>query len=469
MLALVMAASMLCSCEDWLDVKPKTQIDASDNFSTEQGYKDALTGIYLIMTKESLYGRQLSYGLVDVLGNQYNDYTSTHTYYNASIGNYTEAATRAMIDGVWTDMYNALANVNSLIEHIDQADRALFENENQAIIRGEAYALRAFLHFDLLRLFATAPSSGGTTALAIPYVKTFENKVTTSSTVGEVIANVLADLAVAAEALKIDPIIPGSTTTDALNYLRDRSYKFNYYAVKALQARVYLYNNDTVNALASAKEVIGSGAFTFVPSTEVAVSDNTQMNRVFTEELIFTLNISTLGTLSDTWLMPANQPRLTKSDDDYKAVYEVDAGVGSSDYRYVYLTTLISGIRYDTKLQQPTTIPLAYANRLPVIRLAEVYYIAAECLKETDLTQAIAYLNAIRHARGISVDIVAETSAEDFQNELFKEYEKEMICEGQLFYYYKRLNATSMRFSTGTVNDDVYVLPKPDDEVEFGS
>lgn len=467
--ALILVACSLYSCNDWLDVKPKTQVDSDDNFSNEQGYKDALTGVYMLLTKESLYGRQLSYGLVDVLGQQYTEFTSTHTYYQASIYNYTEDATKAMIDGAWNDMYNAIANINNLIKNIEQADPRMFEGENYNIIRGEAYGLRAFMHFDLLRLFATAPAAGGASASAIPYVNDFGITVVSSSSVDDVIKNTLADLETAANALKTDPIIPGSTTVSSDNFLRDRQYKFNYYAVKALQARVYLYNNNKEQALACAREVLGSTAFTFVPSAEVAVSDVSQMNRVFTEELVFMLNINTIGTLSTTWLTAANYTALTKSDDNYKTVYEVNSGIGSTDYRYVYLTTVESGNRYYTKLAQPATIPFAFANKLPVIRRSEMYYIAAESVKDTDPEQAIAYINAVRRARGIATDIASTLNADEIQEEIYKEYEKETICEGQIFFYYKRLNKPTLRFFNGTATDAIYVLPKPDDEIEFGN
>lgn len=467
-MCLLLALVVLVACEDWLDVKPKTQIDSDNNFSTEQGYKDALTGIYLLMTDEALYGRQLSFGLVDVLGNQYTQYSTTDAYYEASLYNYEDEDTKAMIDGVWEGMYNAIANTNNLIGYLEDASASLFEGENYHVIRGEAYGLRAMMHFDLLRLYATAPAAGGTAETGIPYVNVFDTKVTTASTVAGVLTLIKEDLAVAAAELAVDPIVPGSATTDNDDYLRDRSYKLNYYAVRALQARVSLYAGETDSALAYAKEVIESGAFTFVPSYEVAVSDNSQMNRVFTEELVFTLNVGTLGTLANTWLLATTGQVLTKSDDEYKTVYEVTTGVGSSDYRYVYLTSLISGERYDTKLSQPTNIPYAFGNRMPMIRLTEMYYIAAECLKNTDAAQAVAYLNTVRQTRGMASDLVSTLTAEDIQTEIFKEYEKEMICEGQLFYYYKRLNLSSFRFSSVQADDDVYVWPLPDDEIEFG-
>lgn len=35
----------LSSCSEWLDVKPKSEIKEDELFKTEQGFKDAMTGI----------------------------------------------------------------------------------------------------------------------------------------------------------------------------------------------------------------------------------------------------------------------------------------------------------------------------------------------------------------------------------------------------------------------------------------
>ena len=37
------------ACENWLDVSPKTNIQEKDLFNREQGFKEALTGIYIKM------------------------------------------------------------------------------------------------------------------------------------------------------------------------------------------------------------------------------------------------------------------------------------------------------------------------------------------------------------------------------------------------------------------------------------
>ena len=59
------------ACENWLDVSPKTNIQEKDLFNREQGFKEALTGIYIKMSDQNLYGRELTYGFMDILAQRY--------------------------------------------------------------------------------------------------------------------------------------------------------------------------------------------------------------------------------------------------------------------------------------------------------------------------------------------------------------------------------------------------------------
>ena len=67
----------------------------------------------------------------------------------------------------------------------------------------------------------------------------------------------------------------------------------------------------------------------------------------------------------------------------------------------------------------------------PLIRMSEMYYIAAET--ETSEDAALDYLNTVRRERGLGDNL---TAGVDLQNEIFKEYKKEFFGEGQLFYYF---------------------------------
>ena len=66
--SLVMAAAvLLSSCKKWVDVEAPLQVDQNQLFSTEQGFRDVLNGVYLQMGSRSLYGRDLGLGLLSVL------------------------------------------------------------------------------------------------------------------------------------------------------------------------------------------------------------------------------------------------------------------------------------------------------------------------------------------------------------------------------------------------------------------
>lgn len=88
----------LTACNDWLDVSPKTEIKAKDNFSSEQGFKDALTGCYLTMTSSSLYGKELTFGLLDVLAQYYTGITGdNHSYAHEVIYDYDASSSELIL------------------------------------------------------------------------------------------------------------------------------------------------------------------------------------------------------------------------------------------------------------------------------------------------------------------------------------------------------------------------------------
>lgn len=477
-LIILLLALPFFSCEDWLDVSPKTEIKSDDNFESEQGYKDALTGIYLLMTDESLYGCETTYGMLDALAQYYATGIagSSHKYYYDYQYNYTEASTKARIDAIWSNMYNAVANINELIDKINSADPTMFTGRNYYLIRGEAYGLRALLHFDILRLFAKSYANDDK-AKAIPYVTTMGTEVNFFVTIDKAAELALTDLDVAEEMLNRDPVISTNTEASSIDatYERDRTFKFNYYAVKMLQARIYLFINNTTEANRAAQEVIAQQTFYWTPATEITNITPSLRNRIFSEELIFSLylnNLTTLYTNSFT-----SMSGLYMSNEAYNALFQLTETGYSSDYRYVYQTTQLTDGRFSIKYEQPTNGNINYLNRIPLMRLSEAYYIAAECaLNNDDVPTAVGYLNTVRSKRNITSNLELTISKIDAEEELYKEYAKEFYGEGQLYYFFKRRNYTQipvkMVWSDGwesisMVTPD-YIFPLPDDEIEFG-
>jgi hypothetical protein len=465
-LFILFLAGLLVSCEKWLDVAPKAQIETDLLFQSESGFKDALWGVYTNMSATSSYGREMTFGLVDVIGLVYSGVTGGQ-YTGALHYGYEEIQTETVINTVWQGNYNIIANLNNLIARLKEADTRLFAKNNREVILGEALGLRAFLHFDLLRLFAPSYKVGAT-AKAIPYVTTFDLNVTPLSTVSAVIDSVLVDLTEAARVLQpVDPVVTGEEITATVDdgYLLDRNLHMNYYAVKAAMARVYLYKGDLTNAAACADEVLRSGKFAWTPVDRISVSNVSQRDRTFTPEHVFALHV---------WNMNANvydlmgrelTSGLYVSTTVLNRVYPY-----STDWRRLFYWegTSTPAAWHCNKLWQPDGMPAAYANRMPLIRLPELHLISAEATLVTDPGNSLARLKEIRSHRGITEQIPAGTPAETLQNEIKQEYFREFICEGMMFHYYKRTDADRMDGIATDFDKTKYVLPMPAEEIEYG-
>lgn len=458
---LMLSAMMLASCEDWLDVQPRTKVKSTDLLKTEAGFNDALIGCYTLMKQEALYSREMTFGFVDNVTSAYFSYYNNPTYNEVAQLKFTEStAVRSTVNAIWTKMYNMIANVNNILDNIDDA-KGVFTGDNYNLVKGEALGLRAYAHFDLLRLFASAQDFD---KQAIPYVKSLQIEVPTVYTGNEVIRLVNEDLTAALSCLENDPIRKGS--------VEERRQRINYYAIKALQARVAMWAGDKQAAMAAAKDVIdvADELFPWVASSNIASLDDKSRDYAFASEQLFALNVNDLKTLVNTWFFASDSKFQLFQQSYYAQRYFEITGVGATDYRVMYCMKAQvggnGGYAY-YKFYQPEGYKSTYAKRLPMLRRSEMYYIMAECLMGTDDTQALEYLNTVRRHRGILTDV---TDPAKLRDEINKEYYKEFVGEGQLFFLSKRLGLAkcyngSMKMSEAKG----YILPKPDNEIEFGN
>ena len=278
-------------CSDYFDVRPKSQVLADELFSTEEGFSDQLTGVYKRLASTSLYGQEMTFGLAEALTQNY-DLATGSEYYEAGLYNYENTAVKNKITTVWSQMYSAIANLNIMLEYIDK-NPAMFSGDNYRIYKGEALGLRAFLHLDLLRMFAPSYASNAQ-APAIPYVMTYSTAVTPQSTVDKVLDYVIADAREALGLLETDPLFLADSL-EAYTYRNDRSYRFNYYAVAATLARAYQWKGGADNlaqALVYARKVIEEKKFSWVHYTSITSSNAYERDLLFASELLFRLNVA---------------------------------------------------------------------------------------------------------------------------------------------------------------------------------
>lgn len=455
-------ALLLSSCNDWLDVQPSSQVEDTELFETESGYKEALAGVYSSMVSTKTYAKEATYGFIGVLGQEWDFYYSAQ-YDDAAAYNYDAAMPTGYIRELWANSYSGIANVNNLLRHID-SHPGLFSKDNYGVIKGEALALRAFLHFDLLRCFGVSYAVNPDQP-AIPYSTALSYRVFPQLPVHEVAEKVITDLLAAEALLKTsDPIITDRKIDETVDngYLINRQMHLNYYAVKALQARVYLWMGENDKALDAAEEVIESGKFTWSTVANMQAG----YDRCFADEHLFALNNLTLtADIADKFFADGSQYSFAVTRDRLLDYFEN----ATQDYRYTFLfksgSATHANNRYITKYDESSGTSTYYKYKMPLIRLSEMYLIKSEVeYRQGDADAAKATLNKLRKARNLPG--IDELPA-DFDLELIREYRREFLGEGQLFFLYKRLNRANILYSTvDAVAEKVYTFPLPITETE---
>ncbi|SIS91791.1 SusD family protein [Filimonas lacunae] len=454
---LLMASGIVLfsSCKKWLDVQPNSQVKESELFKTESGFKEALAGTYTILTEDALYGKELTYGMMGVLSHEWASFPAA--YVDDGNYNYTVTATQARIDGIWSSMYKALSNANNILENIEA--HSVFSGDNYKIIKGEALALRAFIHFDLLRCFGASYTVNASQP-AIPYVTEYTAKQTAQLSVGAVTEKILADLLAAKELLKVDPVFTGRVVSEQNDngYLMNRQLHLNYYAVEGLLARLYLYMGNYEQARISAQAVVNSGKFSF--STQANLIGGIDLCGA--PEHLFALQITNLSQSAVNYLSQEGSGVFSLNQGMLLSYYE-----NTIDYRYLYWfvagENASANSSYLVKYTETDNDDSYYKNKLSVLKIAEMYYILAEC-DNNDHVSTLSHLNPVRKARGVEQLTIEPV---DFRSYMTAEYRREFIGEGQLFYYYKRLNRSVIPESDkDLVALKAYIFPLPVSEMQ---
>ena len=453
------------ACNSWIDITPSDRLNEDMLFEDRQGFEKAINGVYVGLVDRSLYGRNLSAGVIDLMA-QYYKYGNGSDF-NSMLGayKYEEQNVKDVFQVIWEKAYALILNCNIIIEKCDE-NKAGLSPVWKGSIKGEALALRAMLHFDMLRLFG--PLTSELDKESIPYQTNSDQTVTPLLSGSEVIGLILDDLKNAVGLLKdTDPYFVEEEFSDTdLNY---RRFRMNYFAAKGLMARVQLWGGDKEKAAITAKEVIAEGQaegaefFPFVTNSE-ATSSNP--DRVFYSEVLFGTYHSSREKLHEDLFAPTLESTsiltlagTARRDDLYD---------NENDYRYSVWSTYNkngTSVLYHRKFEKQDNVTASRQYMIPLIRMSEMYLIAVECCK---LGEASVYLNTFRNARNCNSLALTEDNR---INILANEYKKEMLGEGQLFFFYKRqemVNIPDGNQATGTKNVELtkYVVPLPESETD---
>lgn len=511
---------LMTSCKKWLDVSSTTEIISDKQFKDVSGFRDAVVGVYVKLAKPELYAQDMTWLTVEFLSQQY-AVVSGAAMLTVPQYNWTSSIMLSKRQNIWQGMYNAIANINQILRY-QQQNRSVFDGYpvTDTLIRGEMLALRAYLHFDLMRLYGKSNLGGRPdimNALTIPYMTDFTKKPEEQRSYRETLGLMKKDMEEAIKLLEADPLSKlrpsGYWSAEAANNFisalstgtsnPNRKMRMNYWAAKAIYARILMWEGTVESkekALDIALDVMGgstlsnglgkgSGAYySWVGVSSFNGADKFQNDLAFVNEQLFTLQVENFfaiqtGGYAPNWFN-ASSPNnaydvLYVSDNRQKNIFEFSNSIlWATDWRITKcMEATGSGLNNWElrKLYNILAMSASYSKRVPLVRISEMYYIAAECLLEPganyNKTKAVACLNKIRNQRNIPVDNnldAAIISDEDARNELTKEYLKEFIGEGQLFFYFKRLGFKYIPDYAGEMSDIQYQMPMPDSEVING-
>ena len=465
------------SCNDWLDVKPQGQTEEEDMYTTYEGFKNSLIGCYMKLKSRNLYGEKLTMSHVESLAQLWDLSASTRTA-DVALGQYDfeDTYAKSAISTMYGSLYNVVVQANSILEHLDKNGYCIEDSVAYRVIEGEAHAIRALCHLDILRLFGQMPQNP-TQKVKLPYAEVVSIKELPAYYDYAGFCNKLEqDLLDAEKALAgADPVLSGSLTASgsADNFLDYRGLRLNYYAVKALQARFYLYTNQTGKAYETAKAV-----YTAKPAELSTVNDFNQYYHAAPSECLFALSnqelmdyeVSVLGTGSNQVQSTHLFITVGMLDDLYAGVdISTHAGYGqlwntaTVDGAGNYTKALLKKYYYDVKGEYSATALLTKLQVVPMLRMSEVYLILMETT--TDLEEANDLYVEYMRARSVNV---SETfaSLDEVKDFVLDEIRREFYAEGHMFYAYKRLGIKQMLWGAEEVGEAEYILPLPDSEFD---
>ena len=346
-----------------------------------------------------------------------------------------------------------IANANNLLKWLDKnGERVIASPETRSMLRGEALAIRAYLHFDILRGWGPMNYKGDPTAAAtpcMPYRTVADNSKQPLRTAEQVLDLILDDLKSAKQLMSYE-----AKKTLTSNDGQNRRFRFNYHAINAVMARVYCYMGKAEEAITCAQDVIDHCGLELQSANS---SDPILFNEVLCGLYLYEMEKN----LSAFW---SDGDKLTtqyfSKVSTFNTLFNATSG-STNDIRYRTVK------RYATEQVQSLKYIKNENEVVPLIRLPEMYYILCEMKA---LSDSEAKLNEVRHKRGYpaSEDEHFKTEADRIKA-LNREYRKEFYAEGQYYFFLKQHpTAPVEHFNEVTLGKAQYVFPLPDAEKEYG-
>lgn len=466
-LAVLLTAS---ACNKQLDkLRPHNVTYEDQQFASAEGFTKAVWGAYSAVSGNAVVGgfnyNDMQLYLSEAHGNniraldaQVNKNTDAFNYLNSA-----EKDLSYTYD-YWRGSYNITLLVNKILANVK-------EGETNAVIlqaKGEALFLRAYVYFNLVRLYGRPYYQDAAQSPGVMLITTDNNGqgfAPPRASVKEVYEQVIKDL------------------QDALPLLKQpKGNSFaSRYAVFAMLSRVYLYMGGTFDqpdvaanqkAMEYADSVIQHGGFTLLQNADYTAYYNS--DNPGNREDIFAVNTQyKTGAISSLYAMPS---QINYSGGLYRPSPDLLGLLRQEDLRKKFYVKNITPGNPDDSLASVKYM-LGYVSIYSpspsrYLRLAEVYLNRAEAaVKAGDNGIALGDVNKIRSRAGVGD--TTGISGQALFNEILKQRRLELAFEGHASFDYFRNGLPMVRNYTSNSggpaiiqpNDPKVVMRIPADEI----
>ncbi len=429
-LSVVMA---FASCTGVVEVNPTHILDESNALRIIDNYESALNGAYSQLRLVNSYGRNQS-SIPDMMTDNLSESGENLPQGTRGIVDWQQAADNAAIEGQWLTNYSIINATNVILNGIDAVASTNQRAANR--IKGQALALRALGHFDLLKWYANSyERNSSDPAVAIITAPSTLNPDLRPprATVREVYDQIFRDLNEAAQLL--------ASTDRAINTAANRS-RIDATVVSALLARVSLYAGQWADAIRFSTEVIN----------RIPLASRAQFPGIWTDANIaevvwhITFNPGEGGPALEVY-SPATDRASYDASPDLVALYDQANDVRFASYitQGFRLRIPRASNRYVvTKYLGKGAVRDGVAN-FKVFRTAEMLLIRAEAnARSGNNAAALNDLNLLRVARITGVQPGTETGAA-LLDAIANERRKELFVEGHRWFDLKRTTRTIAR------------------------
>ncbi|WP_405606827.1 RagB/SusD family nutrient uptake outer membrane protein [Polaribacter sp. Asnod1-A03] len=433
------------SCDDRLDTFPTSTVATEEAFRNEGDFTNAMNGAYLAMLTGTYYDGSMQ--LRDILTD------------NLIISREGRLSFKQAHDWLYdenystfhsTSAYAAIRNVNTLIANLDIIDDGDFKDN----ILGEALAVRALAHFDIIKYYGEIPtqSSSSNSSLAMPYITIADINDLPSRdlTIAEYYQKIVDDLTAAADLIN---------TSNGVHQMGAD-------AVYGILANVYLHMGEMSSAVDAANKVS-----TTVASRDsfTGVWDDTDQSGVIfslANDDVSDVGIGvyynqTTGGIKDEYVPSYDFYQLFQDTDIRKSAYILTGDFEGNTFNHV--------IKW---YSSPSTTSLGVVDA-KVLRAAEVMLIKAEALAELgNDAEALVALDEVRSNR-YSNFVSGGEIGDGLKAAIQLERRLELAFEGSRFTDLKRKGLPVVRSSFGQYADgtgtatDFLTLPAGDYRFNF--